>query len=223
MTVIASGTGRASQTAPRAGTSHSPHQARVAREDAGAMRQALDRAGGLGKDGKPARAGRQDRLADAKLDKTPLPLRQKAQDPEAMALTRHDERRSALFDDGDQDRQPQSLALGATAQAPVQPIAVPDMPAPHVDAAAFAQLMTQLWLRERGKGAKEVRVSFGDDAWPATGARLVRNAAGTLDVQLHVADGGALYQADTLSGLGRQLTDSGLALGALSLADGAVA
>ena len=43
-----------------------------------------------------------------------------------------------------------------------------------------AQVLADLWTRENGRGAKEIRVRFGEDAWPATGARLVRNAAGAL-------------------------------------------
>ncbi len=99
--------------------------------------------------------------------------------------------------------------------APV--VGVPTMPAPHVDPGAFAQLLADLWARENGKGAREVSVRFGRDAWPATGARLVRNAAGTLDISLEVASGSAEY-ADRLPGLARHLTDAGIGIGALAVA-----
>jgi hypothetical protein len=121
--------------------------------------------------------------------------------------------------DARQDAQPGLVQL--TPQATPM-IAMPAMPAPQVDPSAFAQLLTQLWLRERGKGAKEVRVSFGADAWPATGARLVRNAGGALDVQLHIAATGSL-DGEKLEGLRGQLADQGLAIGALQLETGTLA
>ncbi|TCP34366.1 hypothetical protein [Sphingomonas sp. BK235] len=105
-------------------------------------------------------------------------------------------------------------SLAGAPPAPV--VGVPTMPAPHVDPAAFAQLLADLWTRENGKGAREVSVRFGRDAWPATGARLVRNAAGTLDIALEVGDGGRAY-ADQLPGLAQRLAGAGVALGALAL------
>jgi hypothetical protein len=65
-----------------------------------------------------------------------------------------------------------------------------------------------------------VRVKFGANAWPATGARLVRNAAGTLDIAIQVGDGGKTY-GDGLPGLQDQLGRSGLAVGALAIEDDA--
>lgn len=121
--------------------------------------------------------------------------------------------------DARQDAQPGLIQLAPQA-TPM--IAMPAMPAPQVDPSAFAQLLTQLWLRERGKGAKEVRVSFGADAWPATGARLVRNAGGALDVQLHIAAAGSL-DGEELDGLRDRLVSQGLAIGALQLETGALA
>jgi len=111
-------------------------------------------------------------------------------------------------------RERQDGLFGFTGNAQPQPIAMPAMPAAHVDPGAFAQMLADLWTRENGKGTKEVTVTFGDSAWPATGARLVRNAAGTLDVALLVGD--QTPYADTLGALERQLRDAGVALGSLS-------
>jgi hypothetical protein len=96
---------------------------------------------------------------------------------------------------------------------------MPAMPAPQVDPSAFAQLLAQLWRREHGKGSKEVRVSFGADAWPATGARLVRDAGGQLDILLHVDRAGSI-DAASLEQLERQLSDRGLVIGAVRLQAG---
>lgn len=101
--------------------------------------------------------------------------------------------------------------------AALAPVVIPaDPAAPHIDPSAFAQMLADLWTRENGRGAKEVRVRFGDRAWPATGARLVRNAAGTLDVALLVGDGGRAY-GDRLAGLEEALVQSGVELGSLGL------
>ncbi|QNA86393.1 hypothetical protein G4G27_22225 [Sphingomonas sp. So64.6b] len=109
--------------------------------------------------------------------------------------------------------------FGAPAQSvPIVPLAMPAMPAPHVDASAFAQMLADLWTRENGKGAREVQVRFGANAWPATGARLVRNAAGALDIALQVGDGGRAY-GDRLQGLGAYLEEAGVTLGALAIED----
>lgn len=113
-----------------------------------------------------------------------------------------------------QEQQDGLAGFGGMAQAQAAPN-MPAMPAAHVDPAAFAQLLADLWTRENGKGAKEVTVSFGDQAWPATGATLVRNAAGMLDVSLHLGDPAASY-GDTLDALAGQLREAGVALGSLS-------
>ncbi|QJU59907.1 hypothetical protein HL653_21095 [Sphingomonas sp. AP4-R1] len=195
-------------------------------EDVGAMRQALDRASGKPVQARPGdrpapRLGRApERLADGRIKREDFPLERETQGEDQVAITPREERRSPTFEDSDRDRQTTSLLLLATAQQPVQPVTVPDAPAPHVDPAAFAQLMTTLWLRERSKGAREVVVTFGSDAWPATGARLVRNAAGSLDVQIHAADGGARFEGEPMDRLAGHMADTGIAIGALSLRDG---
>ncbi len=112
-------------------------------------------------------------------------------------------------------RERQDGLFGFTGNAQPQPMAMPAMPAAHVDPSAFAQMLADLWTRENGKGTKEVTVSFGDRAWPATGARLVRNAAGTLDVALLLGDRAPPY-GDTLAKLEGQLREAGIALGSLS-------
>lgn len=71
------------------------------------------------------------------------------------------------------------------------PVAAPPPPTSFVDPSAFADLLTNLWLREQGKTTREVRVSFGNSAWPATGARLVRLEDGSLQVAVLVGDRGA--------------------------------
>lgn len=91
-----------------------------------------------------------------------------------------------------------------------------DVAAPHVDPSAFAQMLADLWTRENGRGSKEVRVRFGDRSWPATGARLVRNAAGGLDVALLVGDGGRAY-GDHLPGLEDALIDAGVQVGSVAI------
>lgn len=101
------------------------------------------------------------------------------------------------------------------AHAQPQPMAMPAMPAAHVDPGAFAQMLADLWTRENGKGTKEVTVTFGDRAWPATGARLVRNAAGTLDVSLLLGDRAPPYDG-ALRELEAQFEGAGIALGSLS-------
>ena len=68
----------------------------------------------------------------------------------------------------------------------------------HVDPSAFAELLTQIWTREQGKTAREVRVSFGDGAWPATGATLLRLEDGSLRVTVSVGRHGGGGDLDAL-------------------------
>lgn len=112
-------------------------------------------------------------------------------------------------------RERQDGLFGFAGHAQPQSTAMPAMPAAHVDPGAFAQMLADLWTRENGKGTKEVTVSFGDHAWPATGARLVRNAAGTLDVALLLGDRAPPYDG-TMRELEKQLREAGVALGSLS-------
>lgn len=105
---------------------------------------------------------------------------------------------------------------GAGPGAVVPTMVTADVAAAHVDPGAFAQMLADLWTRENGKGAKEVLVRFGNRTWPATGARLVRNAAGGLDVALMVGDGGRAY-GDRMPQLEAALNDAGVTLGSLEL------
>lgn len=105
---------------------------------------------------------------------------------------------------------------GGQGAAPVPAAVNADFAAPHVDPGAFAQMLADLWTRENGRGSKEVRVRFGDRAWPATGARLIRNEAGALDVQLFVGDGGRAY-GDKLAELEGALSGGGVNLGSLAI------
>lgn len=79
-------------------------------------------------------------------------------------------------------------AQGAGFATPMQ---APPPSSAHVDPGAFADMLTTIWTREQGRTAKEVRVSFGDAAWPATGARLVRLEDGSLKVTVSVGYRGA--------------------------------
>lgn len=168
-----------------------------------------------------------DRFA-ARQAKTALPHQQRE---EAAAQATTVKPRS---DDRDSNRRPVaadrgSEAQGGTAQAlaaapPPPPIAMPNFPAAHVDPSGFAQMLADLWTRENGKGAKEVRVRFGENAWPTTGAHLVRNAAGTLDIEVQVASATNASRANPdLSGLDRHLRDAGLGVGSLAFSEDALA
>jgi hypothetical protein len=201
----------ASQTSrpqPTSRTSHSHgRQVQPGDEDVQAMKQAFANARqqGLGQaprlpvSAETAKKDALDRLAgdgDAKADDA--------------ALVDLDSRQQVLRDDGNQDQNgAQGWAFGqALADAPM---IVPNAPSPSVDPGAFAQLMSQLWAQAKQKGEREVRVRFGTNAWPATGATLVRNAAGSLDIALQLAAG----QHADLDALGTQLSGSGVAVGSL--------
>lgn len=80
---------------------------------------------------------------------------------------------------------------------------------PHVDPSVFADMLTQLWMREKDRTTREIRVSFGDDAWPATGARLRRLDDGSLSVSVAVGERGSAM-GDSLSGLRERLESRGL-------------
>ncbi|PXA88130.1 hypothetical protein DMC47_30780 [Nostoc sp. 3335mG] len=123
-----------------------------------------------------------------------------------------DQHQTVLRDDRDQDQgDAQGWAFGqALADAPM---IVPNAPSPTVDASGFAQLLGQLWAQAKQKNEREVRVKFGPNAWPATGARMVMNAAGTLDIALQLERGGP----EDLSGLADGLKHSGVRVGALAV------
>ncbi len=100
--------------------------------------------------------------------------------------------------------------FGGMAQQMGVPVMVTaQAPAPQVDPSGFAQMLADLWTRENGRGAKEVRVRFGNATWPATGARLVQSADGLLDIAIEVAPGAEL---PPLGGLEQALAERGLAV-----------
>lgn len=114
------------------------------------------------------------------------------------------------------ERQSDGQGMLLPGQTAPPAIVLAAMPAPQIDPSAFAHMLADLWTRENGKGAKEVRVRFGADAWPATGARLVRNAAGALDIALQIGDA-AFNRDGRLPALGGHLAEAGIAVGALTV------
>lgn len=178
-----------------------PSSAQANPNDIGAMRDAL--AAAKGKMEKPAGQAGKKQLAQAPRGRDGVPLAVGREN----ATPRLQSQREGT----------EALAGWNGQGAALAPVMVPaDATAPHIDPSAFAQMLADLWTRENGRGSKEIRVRFGDRAWPATGARLVRNAAGTLDVALFVGDGGRAY-GDKLAGLEGALTDAGVDLGSLAI------
>lgn len=106
--------------------------------------------------------------------------------------------------------------LGQHAAIPV--VVSAQFPAPQVDPSGFAQMLADLWTRENGRGAREVRVRFGNATWPATGARLVQSADGMLDITLEIAPGADVPATDSLD---RALAEQGLPIGRIGVADAA--
>lgn len=139
--------------------------------------------------------------------------------PADAALSAAFDRKVAERQQSERQADGQGFALPGQA-APPPPVMAAMMPSPQVDPGAFAQMLADLWTRENGRGAKEVRVKFGADAWPATDALLVRNAAGTLDISVGMASGGGAMPLDRL---GEQLSESGLQVGSLATRDAAIA
>lgn len=96
------------------------------------------------------------------------------------------------------------------------PMQAPPPVAAHVDPSVFADMLTRIWTREQGKTAREVRVQFGDDAWPATGARLLRLEDGTLQVTVSMGQRGA---DAGLEGLRERLEARGLHVSDIAVED----
>jgi hypothetical protein len=107
---------------------------------------------------------------------------------------------------------------GATAGAPA------DLPAPvaraHVDPSAFADMLAKLWVRDEERRTRDVRVRFGDAAWPATAARLERLGDGSLAIAIAV-DGRHGAGPVDVEGLAARLAARGLAVQAVHIEDGA--
>jgi len=127
-----------------------------------------------------AKAAKRNALPLANLHAAPPPMKAPMVAIEAAPLDRGQE----------QDALASLLTPAGGLGAPAQ-VAAPPPPTSFVDPSAFADLLTSLWLREQGRTAREVRVSFGDSAWPATGARLIRQEDGSLRVAVTLGDRGA--------------------------------
>ncbi|PZN92745.1 MAG: hypothetical protein DCF31_15015 [Alphaproteobacteria bacterium] len=94
-------------------------------------------------------------------------------------------------------------------------MAVAAPPPAAVDPSAFADLVNQLWLREQQKTTRELRVRFGDGAWPATGARLLRHDDGSFGIEVSV---GRHSQPGDIDALYRTLLDRGLPVASVTVA-----
>lgn len=195
--------------------SQAPAQGRAqpAPAEVRAMNEALGRARAQ-LQGKQLPGKEQPGAPQAKLGKGLAQADRRGEVPVQQRETLGDFRDAALRQEREA-RERQDGLFGSAGHGQPAPMAMAAMPAAHVDPGAFAQMLADLWTRENGKGAKEVTVTFGDRAWPATGARLVRNAAGTLDVALLLGGGAPPYDA-TLRELEAQLQGAGVALGRLS-------
>jgi hypothetical protein len=94
---------------------------------------------------------------------------------------------------------------------------VPLASPPIVDAAAFASIIARLWELEMAKGSNAVHVHFGAAGWPATGARLVRAADGTVDITLHIDAGCGDEIALARSQIQDAMAKRGIAVGRFDL------
>ena len=166
-----------------ASTPH-PDAKALADEFSAAARRGQLPLGGKGlptaKDGKPLRLGPDGKPLPAPTMTTAKSLGYgKGQGQDSLSETRRDD--SALST----QLLGQSPLSGAGAMQAPQPVAA------HVDPSVFADMLTNIWTREQNKTAREVRVSFGDEAWPATGATLLRLDDGSLRVTVSVGRRGA--------------------------------
>ncbi|PAX06990.1 hypothetical protein CKY28_13070 [Sphingomonas lenta] len=187
-----------------------PARGEPAPDDVRAMRDAL--AGARGRMPPAEQAVGREGKAGVPLKGKPVANKAAAGAPERAAT---DERPIAVPERRQERRdQFEGFALPGQANAPA-PLPMPVMPSPQAHPGAFAQMLADLWTRENGKGSKEVTVRFGERAWPATGARLVRDAAGVLDVTLFV--GGRGDGLGDLSDLEAALAEAGVTLGALEV------
>lgn len=191
-----------------------PPRAQPLAEDVRAMGEAFAKVRGQPQ-GLAGRAGQQQQ---APLTKAPAqPLQQAPADPRAELARAAGWR--AADERGTLDRREaerggeQALGMVSPSHTPVPTAATVPAPPPQADPAAFAQTLADLWTRENGRGDKQVRVRFGCDAWPATGALMVQSADGLLDVTIDMAPGHLLASTDDLAG----------ALGAAGLTVGRVA
>jgi hypothetical protein len=182
---------RSSQPAKPA--ARTPHRAQPLAEDVRAMSEAFARAKGDGRSPVGKLLVQGGKLQGEK--KTATPLAQGASEfraelAQAAGLRAADERGSLDRREAEQGGEHALAQLAPGQPAAAHGAAPLPAPAPHVDPAAFAQALADLWTRENGRGDKRVQVTFGAAAWPATGAELVQSADGVLDVTVAVAAGG---------------------------------
>lgn len=162
-------------------------------------------------------------LGDAKGAKpgaVPLDGRAAAQQQQATtALARGGQPRSydGLSEVRRDDSQAGLLQLQSNG-AGFAPVHAPPPAAAHVDPGVFADMLTKLWTREQGRTAREVRVSFGDGAWPATGARLLRLDDGSLQVTVSLGQRGGDV-GEGLEALRERLTARGLNIADIAYED----
>ena len=159
--------------------------------------------------GKPVlQDGKQPVMVDGQQPRQPL-----------TALARHGQARN--YDALSEVRRDDSAAqLQLHTQGPglTTPMQAPPPVAAHVDPGAFADMLTRLWTREQGRTAREVRVSFGDEAWPATGARLLRLDDGSLQVTVSMGQRGGDVGGG-LDALRERLTARGLNISDIAVED----
>lgn len=111
-----------------------------------------------------------------------------------------------------------SLFLQSSGPGNPLPVQAPPPGAAHVDPSAFADMLTRLWTREQGRTSREVRVSFGDEAWPATGARLLRLDDGSLQVTVSLGQRGADISGG-LDGLRNRMAARGISIADIVVED----
>ena len=116
------------------------------------------------------------------------------------------------------DSQTAQLMLQSNGPGLATPMQAPPPVNHHVDPGAFADMLTRLWTREQGRTSREVRVSFGDAAWPATGARLLRLDDGSLSVTVSMGQRGSDVDGG-LDGLRDRLTARGLKVADIAYED----
>ena len=196
-----------------------PTRAQPLAEDVRAMSEAFAKVRGQAQ-GLAGRAGQQQQAPLTKMP--PQPLQQAPADPRAelarVAGWRAADERGTLDRREAERGGEQALGMISPSHAPVPTAAALPAPPPHVDPAAFAQTLADLWTRENGRGDRQVRVRFGSDAWPATGALMVQSADGLLDVTVDMAAGHLLASTDDL---GAALGAAGLSIGRVAVSEDA--
>lgn len=198
-----------------------PTRAQPLAEDVRAMGEAFAKVRGQAQ-GLAGRAGQQQQVPLTKAP--PQPLGQVPADARAelarIAGWRAADQRGTLDRREAERGGEQALGMVSPAHTPVPTAATLPAPSPHADPAAFAQTLADLWTRENGRGDRQVRVRFGNDAWPATGALMVQSADGLLDVTVDMAAGHVLSSTDALV---QALGAAGLTVGRVATSEDAAA